>query len=334
MSKKKKSVVDLGVQAFLNGTPVAAPPRVPQHNDHFFFPEILPKLPWEMFLDERRRVSRNPRIMKQVLEEDQWLGTSCSGLWKLMAPHAKSINDWKMNYEQVDTFFSELGVKGTHFVPRVIEVFDPTAQGFLNALILCKLFLMVLTPAHEMCEFFVAHCFSRFDRQPDTDVIIKKSLFTAVLRPPLDRNSAEFKNSISKKKKSKKGDNDPRPVSLNSGATWGNVDGLKTLLPTITLKNELVIDYAEFRTLFLNPNNGEWVGTFALSLFECGSKYFTAPYGRLPCIPLRWLNTIEPIPFGDVIHDADIVLLKEIEISGIDPKVGAMDKKKKKGKKA
>jgi hypothetical protein len=326
-------IVDAGIVAFLNTStnnpphvPVAAlvSPRPVQANDHFLFPEPVPKLPWEMDLEERRRASKDPRIMKQVREEDQWIGTSCSGLWKLLRPYAKPIADWKINYEQMGQFFASLEVKSVTFAGRVIEVFDPKATGSINALILCKCFLMLLDPSHEYCDMFVRHCFDRFDRQSLDECIRKKDILQANLKPPQDPSAA----AVSKKKK-KKGDTDPRPATMVSGATYGNVMGLRALLPGMLTNDDTRIEFSEFRSVFLNPNNGDWVGTFAVALFEAAVKYCAAPYGRLPTIPLRWLNLIEPLPFTSLMHDADIALLREIEISGIDPRATKEKKKKR-----
>ena len=323
-------VVDAGLQAFLNSSAVASPPRPTQANDHFLFPSPLPKLPWEMDLDERRRASKDPRIMKQVREEDQWLDTSCSGLWKLLRAHARPIADWKLNYELLCAFFSSLDVRGATFPAKVMQVFDPNGTGTVNALIICKSFLMMLDPSHELCEALVRHCFDRFDRPATQDAINKKDILKANLRPPPDPAVAAKAGGGGKKKKA---DSDPRPLTMVSGATYLNVEGLKKLLVDFQTKDEFLIEYLEFRKLFLNRQNGEWVGSFAVALFEVAAKYCTAPEGRLPTIPLRWLNTIEPVPFSDVMHDADIVLLKEIEITGVDPRANK-DKKKKRSSSA
>jgi hypothetical protein len=331
-------IVDAGVIAFLNtSTGNPAPPagspagaavtvtaaRPVQANDHFLFPEPLPKLPWEMDLEERRRASKDPRIMKQIREEDEWLGTSCSGLWKLFRTYAKPIADWKINHEQLTLCFTTLGVRSATFANRVIEVFDPNFAGSVNALIICKIFSILLDATHEYCDFFVRHCYDRFDRISMEDCIRKKTIMTADLRPPEDAVL-----NAGKKKKKKKGDTDPRLATMVSGATYDNVRAFKELLPTVITVDDTRVEYAEFKVFFLDPKNGDFVGTFAVALFEAAVKYCAPPYGRLPTIPLRWLNLIEPLPFSPVMHDADIALLKEIEITGIDPRA-QKDKKKK-----
>ena len=40
------------------------------------------------------------------------------------------------------------------------------------------------------------------------------------------------------------------------------------------------------------------------------------PLGELPLLSMRWLATTEPVKNGDVMYDADIVLLRALEAAG------------------
>ena len=291
-----------------------------QVEQHFGKLQPLLSVPWELSWEERRRLSRDPRIVKQVADEDQWERTVVSGLWKRLRVYCLPRHDWRMDKEAFAQFAAASGVRTKHFVDKLFEVFDHDNTGFINGLVLTKVLEIALTDP-MLGERFARHCFDRFDRSIGSDEISVSQLMSTQLRNPDDVVEA----------KGKKKNHREAPECTINGARYHSVEGLKQLVQTAPqLQGAQTITFSAFRELFTDPSNGEWVGTFVLHLLECAAKYFSPPAGRLPTVPLRWLQTTEPVPPTEDVFDADIILLREVESAGIDP--NAQDKKKKKGK--
>jgi hypothetical protein len=319
-----------------------------------------PKMPWEMHYEERRRHSKDPRIMKQLAEEDQWVGTSCSSIWKKIRVFALPKNDWIFSREQFLQFLTSNGVKGPQFMAKVVQVFDPLASGVINGLVMCKQLHLALTTT-PLCEKIARHCFERFDRPIGSENISLLELKKCKLLTPQEVAARSVK-------KGKKGpattfSSGAGREAMMSGARYENVDGLKRLVLAPLLSSSALlssgigsdgldvpprgpeddsaeasaavqdrpITFPEFLVLFTDEHNGDWIGSFIVSIMECCVKYCIPPAGTLPLIALRWLRSIEPLPVSNDMYDSDVVLLREIEATGIDPTMQSKDKKKKKG---
>lgn len=320
-----------------------------------------PTMPWEMAYEERRRHSKDPRVMKQLAEEDQWKGTSCSAIWKKLRVFALPKNDWIFTSDLFLQFLTVNSVKGTQFMAKVLQVFDPSASGLINGLVVCKQLHLALT-TQPLCERIAHHCFERFDRLIGDDHISLKYLKKCKLMTPHEI-AARSQRKGGKKGGSTGGISGGGQVreTMVSGARYDNVEGLKRLMmgasssqsssavlsPTSEHnddedardENKLLerevedqeIPFSLFLGFFLDERNGDWIGSFIVPILECCVKYCIPPAGTLPLIPLRWLRSIEPLPATNAMYDSDVMMLREIELTGIDPTQQSKDKKKKKG---
>lgn len=196
-------------------------------------PQVLPKMPWEMNLDERRKVSCDPRIVKQVAQEAQWDNTVCSGIWQRVRQFALPKNDWMLNKEQFTQLLLANGAKGAHFCEKIFQVYDSLHNtGLINGLYVCKiLHLALTTPPHN--ALFIRHCFERFDKPLQSTAIPVEDLMNCMLL----RDDEIVK---SKGKKSKKGgggggsgamgERGKKPEAMVCGARYEMVEGLKQIV--------------------------------------------------------------------------------------------------------
>lgn len=319
-----------------------------------------PKMPWEMHYEERRRHSKDPRIMKQLAEEDQWVGTSCSSLWRKIRVFALPKNDWIFSREQFLQFLTSNGVKGPQFMAKVVQVFDPSATGIINGLVMCKQLHLALT-TKPLSDKIAHHCFERFDRPIGSENISLQELKKCKLLTPQEVAARSVKKG--KKSPSSTFSGGGGREAMMSGARYENVDGLKRLVLAPLLSSSVLlssgigsgvgmppnhndddpdpeastavqdrpITFPEFLAFFTDERNGEWIGSFVVPIMECCVKYCIPPAGALPLIALRWLRSIEPLPVSNDMYDSDVMLLREIEATGIDPTMQSKEKKKKKG---
>ena len=322
-----------------------APPCILSSTDPFTSRQHMPKMPWEMSLDERRRTSKDPRIAKQVADEDQWNGTVVQGLWKKFRPYSTPQNDWIISRDAFSEYLrASVGLESEYLVQHLHSIFDPREEKQYNGLVLCKMFQIALTTQPTQDQI-LSHCFDKFDRPIGSNILSKKMIMGCTLQSRAGVDKKKNKNPSKKK-----GGASVIPFTMCSGADYDCVEGLKRILrrsekEMMTTSQQAVdssppcgaatrsgtdddISFDQFKMMCLDPQNGDWVSTFQLALFECAAKYFCPPCGKLPLVALRWLNTITPIPLSDEIYDADIVLLREIEVLGCDPSFVKKDKKK------
>lgn len=320
-----------GQQRQAPGTPAAlAAPPIPvvlAPNEHFFNPQAPEKMPWEMTLEERRRASKDPRIRKQVADEDQWNGTVVQGVWRKIRQFAMPTKNWVMSPDDFRAMLNANGIEGRHMQEKLLVTFDPRKEGRYNGLVVCKIMEIALNPAGKFCEDFVRHCFNQFDRANPHDEFLEREVLQRVkLQNPAELAAGGKKGSGSGGKRS----GGSLPLTMLSGATFDMVEGLKQCWDagTIVTVRDTVITYGEFRHGFLDPINAAWVASFFTCFLEVAASKFAPPNGTLPLVPLRWLVTTEPVDSSEEMADADVLLLREIEELGVDPLSPKKDKKK------
>ena len=276
-------------------------------------------MPWEMTVEMRKRQSKDPRIQKQVADEAQWDNTIVSGVWQSIRKVAKPAKDFVMDREEMLQLLTSCGICSVHLSNKLLATLDPKKKACYNGLVLCKLIEMsLLSPKTQ--DAFVRHAFNKFDRPALSDAIRKDDIRKCELQCPADSKAS--KKSGARKKST-------LPLTQKSGATYEMVMGLRTIFSTLVTQDASQLAYEEFKQCFLQPENAWWTQSFMGAFFECMAAYYAPPLGELPIVPLRWLNTIEPIQEVKELYDADVLLLREIEELGYDPFVGAQNKKKK-----
>jgi hypothetical protein len=289
-------------------------------NQHFFKPTALPPLPWEMGFTDRKRQSKDPRMMKHTTDEAQWDATMMRDVWKRIRQHALPLSDWYMDPEQAAGLFRASGVSNEPLCRKLVAVFDPKETGTINGLVLCKQLQLGLQQEPYQNRL-VSHCFNKFDRPPVADEIHLYPVFAVALQNPADAAVA--------KRGTKKS---TLPLALVAGANYEQVSAFRVLTDALQTATPGVVTFGEFKAAFLDPENAFFVGTFIGGLFECAAALYTPPLGALPTVALRWLVTATPVPASTQLFDADVLLLREAEIAGGDAVVKKKAKKAKSSK--
>lgn len=101
--------------------------------DHFISPPMMPRLPWELSIEERQRISKDPRTMKQMSDIDRWDNTPLKHIWARIRSFALAKKDWVMTGEEVGDWLKSEGVKSELVVDRLLDVFYPKEAGTLSA---------------------------------------------------------------------------------------------------------------------------------------------------------------------------------------------------------
>lgn len=292
-------------------------------NEHFFKPQPPPPMPWELSFDERKRISHDPKFMKQVADEAQWKDSIVAGIWQRIRRHSLPHKAWLMTHEEMTALLNENGITSSHLSKKLCAIFDAKKEMTINGLIVCKVVEISLTNQRYQANF-LRHCFDKFDRPPCTEEIDLDIIRTVQLANP-----ADFVKKGSKKGKS------ILPLATKSGATHEMVSGLKAITDVFRTENPHRMTYDEFRCVFLDPDNVSWVGSFLGAILEGIAAFFAPPVGSMPYLPLRWLATTAPLETEDEMYDADVILLREIEANGgIDPNAKKKKAPKEKSAKA
>eukprot|EP00744_Colponema_vietnamica_P012986 GILI01018217.1.p1 GENE.GILI01018217.1~~GILI01018217.1.p1 ORF type:complete len:477 (-),score=54.10 GILI01018217.1:52-1461(-) len=102
--------------------------------DHFVTPQMLPTLPWELSIEERQRISKDPRIMKQMSDIDRWDNTPLKCIWQRMRQFATAKNDWLMTGDEVAAWLKFEGIQSEMVVDRLLDIFYPKESGTMMAI--------------------------------------------------------------------------------------------------------------------------------------------------------------------------------------------------------
>ncbi|KAG8345423.1 hypothetical protein ERJ75_000768200 [Trypanosoma vivax] len=258
--------------------------------------------PWLLDYEERRRLNKEPRIIRQLEREDEWKDTCLEGAWACMRRFARPIDDFRVSDARFYEYLTFIGITSNLLKAKIVELFRSDMHGEIDCLHVFKALLMGLTDPNSS-PGFVEHCY--------------RSLPFAT--SSIEVEYEEVKRAIGKKRSTK---------------------DRKMAMELRTLQLEGVIRYYEesgmspftldtFTSLFFDKDWRFWASSFIKCIFEAAAKYFSHPHGSMPVIPLRWKKLAEPLPFDrNEIYDADSILLRNLEISGKENTSG-----KQKGKK-
>lgn len=274
-------------------------------NDHFFRPKPPSEMPWEMKFAERKKLSKDPRMVKHTADAAQWDGTIVGGIWKHIEKHALAINDWMMNAEQFAGLMRSWNINSEHLQRKLREMIGYNADGNVNGLVVCK-YLELLLTSPQYKDIIAAHCYNLFDR-PD-DVVVPAVVANCQLAPPPDPNA----------KKAGRAKKSTLPTQMKAGAMFHHVEALKVVLSSIPLKDPEQLTLEEFAKAFYDLDNVFLVTACAQQVLEVLASRCCPPHGQMPLLSMRWLKTVEPVQAGGDMYDADISLLREMELAGGD----------------
>lgn len=271
-------------------------------------------LPWLLKYEERRQVSNEERIKRQVGLELQWANRPVKMLWSQLSLFALPSKDYKMLDKDFLAFLAACGI--SHLIQeRIFEVVRLLSGGVLDGFVFCKAIDLALeNPA--TCDPIVQHCFKSLPLPCDRgeEVLRLKDIDRALTLLDRTAKAKERRKGLKKTKLPQK--------NVLVSVRRKQLVAVKALFTS----EEQELSYENFKHIFFN-DDGVLGSAFVKQIIEACAKYFHEPFGRYPSIPLRWLNTITPLPFADTPADADSLLLQDVEYTGIDP-----NSKKKKWK--
>jgi hypothetical protein len=286
-------------------SPPAAAPLAP--NDHFARPKAPQPMPWELAFGDRKAVSKDPRMMKHCRDEAQWKGTIMEGVWLDIRKFAPALNDWIMTREQLSELLVYWGIASAHMHGKVSDLLDPKDTNKINALVLCK-YLELVAQSPELRPVLLKHCYDMFDQV--NSMLSTRLVMTAELANPAETGSAGSGSPGRKKKGS------TLPATMRSGASFRQVAAFRVLLTSLSLSDPEYVTLEEFSTMAFDEEHSYFVAACAPQIIEVMCSRCSPPRGSLPLLSMRWLLTTEPVAAGEEMYDADIVLLRALEISG------------------
>lgn len=278
-----------------------------------FFEQASPH-PWSLTYEERRQLSTEERIKRQVGLELTWKNRPVEMLWKQVAPFALPSRNYKMLDRDFLDFLAASGVSQL-IQQRIFEVVRVVSGGVLDGFVFCKAIDLALENSATR-DPIIQHCFHSLPLPCDKNEEV-------LVVEDVDRALSLLNRSVVKK-----GKQGVKTCKLPQKNIWISVrrkqlTAVKSLF-TPPLKE---LNYETFKQFFFD-DGGLLASVFVKQIVEACAKYFHEPFGRFPSIPLRWLNTISPLPFADIPADADSLLLQDVEYTGIDPNC-----KKRRGRK-
>ena len=292
--------------------------------EHFGSPSPAKnKMPWELCFAERKRRSKDPRMTKHTSDAEQWAGTSLAGIWKRLCTRAKSLNDWCMGEEEMTLLLGEVGITNGTLNQKLRETFDAKKTGKFNALVVCKQIELAMTTG-ESAVPIQRHCFDKVDRLGLAESIDLRFAASIQLANPAEGGGAAGGR--------KKGKKSALPLTMKQGATYEQVQAVLLAAESLHKETEGQLAFAEFQALWSDPNNAFLPAAFLGPILEACAALFAYP-NSLPLVPLRWLVTAEPAPPPDdelAMHDADVLLLRELEAAGGEDAIPKKKEKKKK----
>ncbi|RHW66953.1 hypothetical protein DPX39_000067600 [Trypanosoma brucei equiperdum] len=246
--------------------------------------------PWYLGYEERRRLTRDPRVVRQLELEDEWKDTCLEGVWMGFRRFARPLNDFKITEACFHEYLSFVGISNEYLRNRITSLFRLENSAEIDCLRVCKVLFTGLTEESTSSKF-LDHCFRCIPSNPvsgDVEVdIVKKA--------------CEAQHTITDKK---------FPTELR-------IQQLEGVLRYFNEAEEPNFNLETFKDLFFHPDWCLWASSFIKCIYEAAAKYFSAPNGILPPVPLRWIKAAEPLPFDrNDIYDADALLLRNVEILG------------------
>ncbi|RNF20205.1 uncharacterized protein Tco025E_03907 [Trypanosoma conorhini] len=262
--------------------------------------------PWDMDYEERRRMTHEPRVRRQLELEDQWKYTCMEGIWDGMRRFARPTEDYKVSEARFREYLVSVGISSEFLENKLYDVFKSEKSPEVDFLRTCKALHLGLTEVGTSFKF-LEHCYN--------------SLALSPVSEELDRATIQRACELQRRRNDKK-------TALTA---WElKLQQLEGVLQYFEETGETSFDIGAFRSMFFDEKWRYWAGSFIKPLLEAAAKYFSFPYGVFPTIPLRWTKTTEPLPYDrHAVYDADSLLLRNVELAG-----GDTAAKKKKGRKS
>lgn len=275
--------------------------------------------PWTLKYEERRVLSNEERVRRQVGLELEWKNRPVGMLWSQLSPFALASRDYKMPDQDFLNFLSASGI--TPFIQqRIFEILRVKSGGALDGFIFCKAIDLALEDT-VFCNGILQHCFKSLPLpcNRENEVLLVEDLDKALERLACSTAKKGNKRGTRKLKVA--------PKEILISVRRRQLTAVKALF-TPEVKE---LSFETFKFLFFK-DGGVLASAFVKQIIEACAKFFYEPFGRFPPIPLRWLNSITPFPFSDIPADADSLLLQDVEYTGIDPNAKKKRKSKKKKK--
>ncbi|ORC92312.1 uncharacterized protein TM35_000045260 [Trypanosoma theileri] len=267
--------------------------------------------PWDMSYEERRRLTLEPRVLRQLELEDEWKETCMEGIWNGMRRFARPMEDYKLSESRFYEYLLSIGISSEYLKIRLFQLFRVEPSAEIDCLRVCKALYMGLTDEGTSSNF-LTHCYKSLPCSPLTSEVDRSAVLKAYEQQQQQRLTKEQKNSADLRKQQLEG-----VLSF-----YEDTDGV-------------VFDIDAFKSLFFEAGWHLWASSFVKQIFEAAAKYFNSPYGSFPVIPLRWTKMAEPLPYSrDVVYDADSLLLQNIELTGKDNIDMKQKGKKRRGRKS
>ncbi|RNE97340.1 hypothetical protein TraAM80_09372 [Trypanosoma rangeli] len=261
--------------------------------------------PLDMDYEERRRMTHEPRVRRQLELEDQWKGTFMEGIWKGMRRFARPVDDYKVSENRFYEYLVSVGISSEFLGNKLYKVFQSEACPEVDFLRVCKAIHLGLTEIGTSFKF-LEHCYKSLAQGPVSEELDCATVMRA----------CELQRRMNAQKTA-------------STALELKLQQLEGVLQYFEETGETSVDIGVFRFMFFEERWRYWAGTFIKPLLEAAAKYFSFPYGVFPTIPLRWTKTTEPLSYDShEVYDADSLLLRNVELTGGDNTI-----KKKKSRK-
>eukprot|EP01060_Flectonema_neradi_P018522 TRINITY_DN25393_c0_g1_i1.p1 TRINITY_DN25393_c0_g1~~TRINITY_DN25393_c0_g1_i1.p1 ORF type:complete len:302 (+),score=50.50 TRINITY_DN25393_c0_g1_i1:33-908(+) len=282
-----------------------------EYNSHFINPTPPEKQIWELSYENRRRIAKDPRIQKQLQDDEQFEGMNIENIWCKLKEHTGDNRE--MTHADFGQFLRLNQLTSDHLIRKLTKIFDKDNNGTINSILLCRyLHIIVNDPAEPL---FCETAFECYDRPPLEDEI-STNYFTSVLKLQ-DPNSQPTK-------KSKKKQSDNTQVERQGDVTYAIQEASRKCLKLYPRPDPTSVSVADFRRWW--QRDAELVAAFTRTIFEVIASVYSSK--ELPKLPNSFFKSLQPVseqPFCD----ADWWLLKEYEKRGINP----ITESKKKGKK-
>ncbi|KAH9601528.1 hypothetical protein LSM04_003384 [Trypanosoma melophagium] len=264
--------------------------------------------PWDMSYEERRRLTLEPRVLRQLELEDEWKDTCMEGIWNGMRRFARPMEDYKLSESRFYDYLLSIGISSEYLKFRLFQLFRVDTSAEVDCLRVCKALYMGLTDESTSLNF-LTHCYKSLPCSPITGEV---EHFVVLKAFEQQRRTKEQKTSTDLRKQQ-----------------------LEGVLSFYEDSDGAVFDIDAFKSLFFETGRNLWASSFVKPIFEAAAKYFSSPYGSFPIIPLRWRKMAEPLPYSrDVVYDADSLLLQNVELTGKDNIDMKQKGKRRRGRKA
>ena len=286
----------------------------PEYNGHFITPRPPEKQTWELAYDDRKKRALDPKVRKQICDEEHFVGTNVSAVWERVRQHC-APGTWTLTHQAFQQFCRSSGLTSEYLAKRLVGIFDKDKTGAIHGLVFLKhLHTMINDPS---VDHFVNTAFELFERRPGYDDAVESSYFsnTLKLQDP----------AIGGKKKKKKKAASSTDVEKQGQITYYMQEAARKCLKEYQRTNPFVVTRADFAKWW--ECDADLIAAFLCPILEVTAcVYFKSDLPKIPNAFYKALDPVEEAPFSD----ADWWLLKEHDRLGFDPL--AKDGKRGKGR--